>query len=89
MPVRSTLLLAVLSNSLLVVTATAQISLRDLPEMARQRAERLRPLQVAALEQFWADLALEYRTNQAVLDTTVEKAAQLGDSVVPLLLEKL
>ena len=49
MPVRSTLLLAVLSNSLLVVTATAQISLRDLPEMARQRAERLRPLQVAAL----------------------------------------
>ena len=89
MPVRSTLLLAVLSNSLLVVTATAQISLRDLPEMARQRAERLRPLQVAALEPFWADLALEYRTNQAVLDTTVEKAAQLGDSVVPLLLEKL
>jgi HEAT repeat protein len=89
MRVRSTPLLAVLTALLMTATTTAQISLRDLPELARQRAERLRPLQIAALEPFWADLSLDYRTNQAVLDETILKASKLGDSVVPLLLEKL
>ena len=89
MRVRSTHLLAVLTCLLMTATTTAQISLRDLPELARPRAERLRPLQIAALEPFWADLSLEYRTNQSVLDDTILKASKLGDSVVPLLLEKL
>lgn len=68
---------------------TAQVSLKDLPEVARQRAERLRPIQLAALQPFWADFALEYRNNQEVLDEAIIKASRLGDSVVPMLLEKL
>ncbi len=69
--------------------ARAQISLAELPELARARAERLRPMQVQALEPFWADLSLDYRDNQQFLDERIAKAAALGDSVVPLLLEKL
>jgi len=68
---------------------TAQVRLQELPELARLRAERLRPKQIAALEPFWADLQLEYRGNQKFLDERIEKVAELGDSVVPLLLEKL
>ncbi len=89
MRVRSTTLLAVLTGLLMTATTVAQISLREVPEVARKRAERLRPLQIAALEPFWPDFALEYRTNQSVLDDAIQKAAKLGDSVVPLLLEKL
>lgn len=89
MRVRSTPLLAVLASLLAVTAVTAQVSLKDIPELARQRAERLRPRQIAALEPFWADLALDYLDNQSVLDDSIKKASQLGDSVVPLLLEKL
>lgn len=89
MPVRSTPLLAVLTILLMTATTACQTSLRDVPEIARKRADRLRPLQIAALEPFWADFALEYRTNQSVLDDAILKASKLGDSVVPLLLEKL
>lgn len=89
MRVRSTPLLAVLASLLAQTALTAQISLKDIPELARQRAERLRPRQIAALEPFWADFALDYRNNQTVLDDSIEKASKLGDSVVPLLLEKL
>ncbi len=89
MPVRPIVLLTVLTTLLVSATSTAQISLRDLPDLARQRADRLRPLQAAALQPFWADLSLDYQTNSAVLDTSIKKAAKLGDSVVPLLLEKL
>ncbi|MGC6488071.1 MAG: hypothetical protein ACON4Z_10525, partial [Planctomycetota bacterium] len=70
-------------------SATAQVSLRELPNVARARAERLRPKQVAALEPFWADLALTYDGNEEFLDRRIREAADLGDSVVPLLLEKL
>ena len=89
MPVRPIVPLTVLTTLLVSATSTAQISLRDLPDLARQRADRLRPLQAAALQPFWADLSLDYRTNSAILDTSIKKAAKLGDSVVPLLLEKL
>ena len=89
MPVRPIVLLTVLTTLLVSATSTAQISLRDLPDLARKRADRLRPLQIAALEPFWADLSLDYETNSAILDKSIAKAAKLGDSVVPLLLEKL
>ena len=89
MRVRPTPLLAALLSLPFAAPAAAQVSLTDLPALARARAERLRPKQEAALEPFWADLALEYRSNQQFLDERIEKAAQLGDSVVPLLLEKL
>lgn len=67
----------------------AQVALTDLPKLARERAERARPGQEKALEPFWADLALDYRNNTTFLDQRIEQAAALGDSVVPLLLEKL
>lgn len=67
----------------------AQVPLTGLPELARARAERLRPAQERAMQPFWADLTLDYPTNQEYLDRRIEQVAQLGDSVVPLLLEKL
>lgn len=89
MRARPTILPAILTSLLGATALTAQVSLKDLPEIARQRAERLRPLQVAALQPFWADFSLDYDSNQAVLDDSIAKASQLGDSMVPLLLEKL
>lgn len=86
MSVRTTPLLALLIAS---TTATAQVPLRDLPQLARARAERLRPKQIEALMPFWPDLVLKYETNKAYLDERIEMVAKLGDSVVPLLLEKL
>ena len=86
---RTTQLIAASTALLLAGSAAAQVSLRDLPKVARARAERLRPKQVAALEPFWADLSLEYEGNQEFLDRRILEAADLGDSVVPMLLEKL
>lgn len=67
----------------------AQVALGDLPKLARERAERARPAQEKALEPYWVDLALDYKNNQQFLDKRITAAAALGDSVVPLLLEKL
>lgn len=67
----------------------AQVSLAELPKLARARAERARPEQEKALEPYWADFALDYRQNQAVLDRRIAQAAGLGDAIVPLLLERL
>jgi hypothetical protein len=41
------------------------------------------------MQPFWADLALDYRQNQQHVDSRIAQVAALGDSVVPLLLEKL
>lgn len=89
MRARSTILLATSLALTTLSSAYAQISVRDLPEIARARAERLRPKQLAALEPFWADLSLQYEGNQEFLDRRISDAAQLGDSVVPMLIEKL
>ncbi len=67
----------------------AQVALADLPQLARARAERARPEQEKALEPYWADFALDYRNNAEVLDKRIAQAAGLGDTIVPLLLEKL
>jgi tetratricopeptide (TPR) repeat protein len=76
--------------ALLASSLAAQVSLSDLPALARSRAERLRPAQEKALEPFWADLALDYmRDNAQYLDQRIAQVAALGDGVVPLLLEKL
>lgn len=70
--------------------AAAQgIKIDELPELARARSERQRPAQEAALEPFWPDLRLDYDRNSEHLDGQFAKIADLGDSVVPLLLEKL
>lgn len=73
----------------LAQAALAQMPLAELAKLARARAERSRPAQQKALEPFWADLSLDYRVNQQHLDTKIGEVAALGDSVVPLLLEKL
>ena len=75
--------------ALAVAAASAQVSLHDLPALARARAERSRPAQEQALQPFWSDLALEYRDNAQYLDQRIAQVAALGDSVVPLLLERL
>ena len=67
----------------------AQVALADLPQLARSRAERARPAQEKALQPFWSDLALDYGENKKFLESRIAAAAALGDSVVPLLLEKL
>ena len=74
---------------LLVPHALAQVSLADVAKIARARAERSRPAQQKALEPYWSDLQLPYRVNQQHLDPRISEVAALGDSVVPLLLEKL
>ena len=81
--------LAMAVAGLLTTSAFAQVSLRDIPQLARDRAERLRPIQIAALEPYWKDLRLDYRGNQRYLDERFDKVAALGDGVVPILLEKL
>ncbi len=70
-------------------TVPGQVSLGDLPALARSRAERLRPAQEQALQPYWQDLALEYRDNAQYLDSRIALVAALGDSAVPLLLERL
>src|SRR5262245_23327201 len=75
--------------SLLAAALPAQVGIKDLPGIARGRAERLRPLQERALQQFWQDLAMDYRDNREYLDQRIREVAALGDVVVPLLLEKL
>jgi hypothetical protein len=70
-------------------TAAAQLPLADLAKVARARAERSRPAQQKAMEPFWPDLQLNYRDNAQFLDNRIREVVALGDSVVPLLLEKL
>lgn len=83
------LLQSLLPALLFTCAVDAQLQLAALPMLARERAERSRPVQEKALEPFWADLALSYHENQPFLDRRITEAAALGDSVVPLLLEKL
>jgi hypothetical protein len=78
-----------LATLLLTALAPAQVGLRDLPALARARAERLRPAQEAALQPYWKDFELDYRQNVDHLDKRIHEAARLGDGVVPLLLERL
>lgn len=74
---------------LLAPLLPAQVALADLGKLARDRAERARPAQEAALQPFWADLVFDYRQSAAFLEPRIQQAAALGDSVIPLLLEKL
>lgn len=69
--------------------ALAQMPLAEVARIARLRAERSRPAQQKALEPYWQDLTMDYRINQQHLDKRIEEVAALGDSVVPLLVEKL
>ena len=83
--------LLILATSLLAAGLCAQagIPLRDLPALAKVRAERQRPAQMAALEPFLTDLKTDYRRNSEVLDKTIDKVVALGDAVFPVLVEQL
>lgn len=80
-------------RALLLLSCTALpaqgVTLRDLPELARARAERQRPAQLARLEPFLADLDTEYLRNASVLEDTLVRVAALGSDVVPILIEFL
>lgn len=65
------------------------VTLRELPALARARSERQRPVQLAKLEPFLPDLRTDYRRNSEFLDETIRKVAELGDAVVPLLIDFL
>jgi len=73
----------------LLGAASAQVPLAEVAELATARAERSRPAQQKALEPYLPDLALSYEDNRRVLDQKIAAVTALGDSVVPLLLEKL
>lgn len=86
---RNVLILQAAVCLLATAVARAQVSLAELPALARSRAERLRPAQEQALQPFWQDLALDYRDNAQYLDSRIAQVAAIGDSAVPLLLERL
>lgn len=78
-----------LPTLLLLGVAAAQVPLAEVAKLAAARAERSRPAQQKALEPYLPDLALAYEDNRKVLDQKIAEVTALGDSVVPLLLEKL
>jgi tetratricopeptide (TPR) repeat protein len=78
-----------LATLTLSAIGVAQVTIAELPQLARDRAARQRPAQEEKLKPYWGDFALDYVGNGAFLDKRIADAAQLGDSVVPLLLEKL
>lgn len=82
-------LLRLLAATLLAGSVAAQLPLAEVAKLARQRAERSRPAQQAALEPFLKDLTYDYDKNRTFLDPKIKEVAELGDNVVPLLLEKL
>lgn len=71
--------------------AQAGARLSDLPTLARARNERLRPKVEAALAPYLTDLVMDFgiASNRAYLERRFVEIAALGDSIVPLLLEKL
>lgn len=82
---------ATISALLLAPAPAAQdgIGLRDLPALAKVRADRQRPGRLAALEPYLADLRTDHRRNGEVLEPLVTKIVALGDSVQPMLVELL
>lgn len=73
-------------------TAAAQTppTLEEVGELARGRFEAERPAQLAALQPFRDDLKIVYdATNRQWLDRRFAMAADLGDSIVPALLQWL
>jgi HEAT repeat protein len=68
---------------------TGPVRLGELPALAKARAARQRPAQQAALQPFLQDLTLNYAENQEFLDRRLGEIVQLGDAIVPLLLEML
>jgi hypothetical protein len=69
--------------------AAQATGLAELARVARERSEAQRPAQLAALAPYLQDLALRYRDNRELLDKRIAQVAELGDAIVPLLLEKL
>lgn len=86
---RARFLLTLLVPAMLPALLPAQLTLSGLAQLSRDRAERGRPKQLKALEPYLADLSLNYRDNQEFLDRRITEVAALGDSLVPLLLERL
>ena len=87
--IRATGLLAALAAQCVVGSATAQVKLADLPELARARAAARRPALEQALAPFLDDLGLEYSSNKTYLSERLDDVVALGGGIAPLLLERL
>ena len=90
---RRTILARITASTLAAVPAAALaqdgLPLHDVAALAKVRAERQLPAQLAALEPYLADLRTDYRRNGEVLDRVIEKLVALGDAIVPALIEFL
>lgn len=75
--------------SALAATMPGQVSLAELPALARARAEKQREAGEKALMPYWVDLVLEYRGSEKFLDKRIAEVAALGEAIAPLLLERL
>lgn len=69
--------------------AQAGISLREVPALAKGRAQRQRPALEKKLAPYWKDLARDPADNRKLVEQKIAEVVALGDSIVPLLLEKL
>ncbi len=71
-----------------VVTAQ-RVDLETLAALAKERATAQQAAFQATLQPFLQDFALGYNDNRRFLDERIDTASQLGDGVVPALLERL
>ena len=71
------------------VSAQAGVSLRDVPALAKGRTERQRPALEKKLAPYWRDLVRDPAEDRKIVDEKIAEVVALGDSIVPLLLEKL
>ncbi len=65
------------------------VTLSELTELAKARAEELRPELEKKLEPFLEILSRSYKTDFVIIDEKIVEILKLGDTIIPLLLEKL
>ena len=63
--------------------------LSDVPALAKARAERQRPALEQKLAPYWDALSRDPGEHGELVRTKIEEVVKLGDSIVPLLLEKV
>lgn len=69
--------------------AQTGVSLREIPALAKGRAERQRPALEQKLAPHWRDLARNPVEDHEIVEARIAAVVALGESTVPLLLEKL
>ncbi|MHC4814157.1 MAG: hypothetical protein ACYTGW_20135, partial [Planctomycetota bacterium] len=82
-------LLALLAGSAAALVAQSGVTLKDVPALAKARADRQRPALEKKLAPHWNDLGRDPVDDRKTVDNRIAEVVKLGHSVVPLLLEKL